>query len=83
MPAQTPTYAFGEYPIHIAPAWQETEGYEVDPEETGLAEPCGINTFFPAEQLDVMRARALAFGYVLVIEEPIPTTATPDVPIGG
>ena len=66
-------YAFGEYPIHIAP---EADGYEVDPEETGLAEPCGINTFFPAEQLDVMRARALAHGYVLVIEEPIPTTAT-------
>jgi hypothetical protein len=77
-------YAFGEYPIHItSEASPESEGYEVDPEEIQTADECGINTWFPAERLDIMQARAAAHGYVLVIEQLPPPVATPDTPIGG
>ena len=77
MPSKTPTYAFGEFPIHITPsASPEAEGYEVDPEETQQADECGINTWFPADRLDVMQARALAFGRVLIIENEGPAVAT-------
>ncbi len=72
MSRQTPTYNFGEYPLHIT---LSTDGanYELDPEEVNLGEPAGVSETFPVNRLAIMKARAYAHGYDLQVEQ-VPAT---------
>lgn len=63
---------FGEFPLNIT-LDEETETYSVVPQQVTSAAAAGITATFPAERLEIMRARGAAFGYVL-IEQSTPST---------
>lgn len=66
-PFFTDTPPFGEVPLHLVHLADGT--YQVAPEDGASADACAVDQLFPAERLEIMRARALAFGYRLNIAE--------------
>ena len=56
---------FGEYPIHIVE--RAEGGYAVESADQEIAEECGVTPVFEADRLEVMKARAYAHGYALVL----------------
>ena len=65
---------FGEYPLRV---YTDAEGYyHVSQEDQGNADECGVTAAFGAERLEIMRNRALAYGYQLQLIDPPVSDAT-------
>lgn len=60
-------FIFGETPLIVVAVDEGT--YQVRNDQTADTEEMGIPDVFAVDRLDVMRARALAFGYMLTVEE--------------
>lgn len=60
-------YEFGKFPLHVN--LLEDGSHLVEAAEQQLADECGILPAFTKEQLPAMAARALAYGYNLVVQK--------------
>lgn len=61
-------YEFGEFPLHIAQVLEDGT-HIVAAAEQQLADECAVLPQFSKEQLPAMIARALAYGYRLILPE--------------